>query len=133
VRKRQHGAGGSPAFRTGHRVDYQPRLLDHARARAAVEGYEIDFQEGDAESLSFEDSTFDVVLSSCGAMFAPDQRAAARELVRVCRPRGRIGMVNWTPDGWVGRLGKVVGQYVPPPNGGLVLPLTYLEVVGRRV
>lgn len=98
-------------------VDYQPRLLDQARARADVEGYEIDFREGDAESLPFEDGTLDVVLSSCGAMFAPDQHATATELVRVCRPGGRIGMVNWTPDSWVARLGKTVGRYAPPPDG----------------
>lgn len=98
-------------------VDYQPRLLDQARARADVEGYEIDFREGDAESLPFDDGSFDAVLSSCGAMFAPDQRATAAELVRVCRSGGRIGMVNWTPDSWVARLGKTVGQYAPPPEG----------------
>lgn len=98
-------------------VDYQPRLLDHARARAAVEGYEIDFREGDAESLELDDGAFDVVLSSCGVMFAPDQRAAASELVRVCRPGGRIGLVNWTPDSWVARLGTVVAKYAPPPEG----------------
>lgn len=98
-------------------VDYQARLLDHARARAATERYEIDFREGDAEALAFDDASFDVVLSTCGAMFAPDQTRAAAELVRVCRPGGRIGMVNWTPDGWVARLGKLVGQYAPPPSG----------------
>ncbi len=98
-------------------VDYQPRLLDQARARAAVEGYEIDFCTGDAESLAFDQSSFDVVLSSCGAMFAPDQERTAAELVRVCRPGGRIGMVNWTPDSWVARLGKTVAGYAPPPEG----------------
>ena len=98
-------------------VDYQPRLLEQARARAAAEGYEIDFREGDAESLPFEEGSFDVVLSTCGAMFAPDQQRTAQELIRVCRPGGRIGMVNWTPDSWVGRLGKTVAKYAPPPDG----------------
>lgn len=98
-------------------VDYQPRLLDEARARADVEGYDIDLREGDAEALPFADESFDVVLSSCGAMFAPDQKSTANELVRVCRPGGRIGMVNWTPDSWVARLGKTVAQYAPPPDG----------------
>ncbi|MDZ7733187.1 MAG: methyltransferase domain-containing protein [Acidimicrobiia bacterium] len=98
-------------------VDYQSRLLDQARARAAAEGLEIDFREGDAEQLPFDDDAFDVVLSACGAMFAPDQQRTADELLRVCRPGGRIGMVNWTPDSWVGRLGRTVGQYAPPPAG----------------
>lgn len=98
-------------------VDYQARLLDHARARAATEGYEIDFRDGDAESLPFADGAFDAVLSTCGAMFAPDQPRTAAELVRVCRPGGRIGMVNWTPDSWVARLSKIIGQYAPPPTG----------------
>ncbi|MEX2625452.1 MAG: methyltransferase domain-containing protein [Ilumatobacteraceae bacterium] len=98
-------------------VDYQDRLLDQARARSTVEGFDIDFREGDAEALPVDDDSFDVVLSSCGVMFAPDQRRAAQELVRVCSPGGRIGMVNWTPDSWVARLGKVVAQYTPPPAG----------------
>lgn len=98
-------------------VDYQPVLLEQARTRAAVEGYDIDFREGDAEALPCEDDAFDVVLSTCGAMFAPDQHRTAAELVRVCRPGGRIGMVNWTPDSWVAHLGKTVGSYAPPPAG----------------
>ncbi|MDZ7676046.1 MAG: class I SAM-dependent methyltransferase [Acidimicrobiales bacterium] len=98
-------------------VDYQPVLLDRARDRADVEGYAIDFREGDAEALPVEDEAFDVVLSTCGAMFAPDQQRTAAELVRVCRPGGRIGMVNWTPNSWVARLGKTVGSYAPPPAG----------------
>lgn len=97
--------------------DYQARLLDQARERAAAEGLEVDFREGDAEALPFDDESFDAVLSACGAMFAPDQQRTASELLRVCRSRGRIGMVNWTPDSWVARLGRTVGAYNPPPAG----------------
>lgn len=98
-------------------VDYQPRLLGLARSRAGAEGLEVDFREGDAEGLPFEDASFDVVLSACGAMFAPDQQKTADELLRVCRPGGRIGMVNWTPTSWVAELGRTVGRYSPPPAG----------------
>jgi ubiquinone/menaquinone biosynthesis C-methylase UbiE len=101
-------------------VDYQPRLLEQARERAAVEGLPARFEEADAEALPFDDDSFDVVLSTCGAMFAPDHQRAADELVRVCRPGGRIGMVNWTPSSWVAEVGRTVGRYVPPPQG--VLP-----------
>ncbi|MGH9262651.1 MAG: class I SAM-dependent methyltransferase, partial [Acidimicrobiales bacterium] len=85
-------------------VDYGPALLERARWRAEAEGLEATFQEGDAEALPFPDDAFDVVLSTCGAMFAPDQERTASELLRVCRPGGRIGMVNWTPDSYVGEL-----------------------------
>lgn len=97
--------------------DYQPRLLDQARARAEAEGFPVDFREGDAEALPFEEGSFDVVLSTCGAMFAPDQERTASELLRVCRSGGRIGMVNWTPTSWVAQLGATLGRYVPPPPG----------------
>lgn len=97
--------------------DYQPLLLDRARRRAEAEGLEVDFCEGDAEDLPFDDESFDVVLSACGAMFAPDQAQTAAELLRVCRPGGRIGMVNWTPSSWVAALGRLVGGYAPPPDG----------------
>lgn len=97
--------------------DYQPRLLQQARARAEAEGLPVDFREGDAEALPFQAGSFDVVLSTCGAMFAPDQERTASELLRVCRSGGRIGMVNWTPTSWVAQLGRTVGQYVPPPPG----------------
>ncbi len=83
-------------------VDYVPALLERARERAAAEGYEIEFVEGDAEALPFEDGSFDAVLSTFGVMFAPNQQRAADELVRVCKPGGRIGMANWTPEGLVG-------------------------------
>lgn len=97
--------------------DYQPRLLEQARARAQAEQLDVDFREGDAEALPFGDDEFDVVLSACGAMFAPDQERTASELVRVCRPGGRIGMVNWTPTSWVGEVGRLIGSYTPPPPG----------------
>jgi SAM-dependent methyltransferase len=98
-------------------VDYVPELLDNARRRAEAEGLEASFQEGDAEDLPFPDDAFDVVLSTCGAMFAPDQEQTASELLRVCRPGGRIGMVNWTPDSYVGELFRAIGRHLPPPPG----------------
>jgi SAM-dependent methyltransferase len=98
-------------------VDYVPALLERARQRAAAEGLEATFQEGDAEALPFPDDAFDVVLSTCGAMFAPDQEQTAAELLRVCRPGGRIGMVNWVPDGYVAELFRAIGRHLPPPPG----------------
>jgi SAM-dependent methyltransferase len=98
-------------------VDYVPALLERARRRAAAEGLEATFQEADAEALPFPDGAFDVVLSTCGAMFAPDQEQTATELLRVCRPGGRIGMVNWVPDGYVAALFRAIGRYLPPPPG----------------
>jgi len=98
-------------------IDYVPMLLDEARKRAEAEGLSIDLREDDAEGLSFEDATFDVVLSTLGVMFAPDQDKAARELLRVCKPGGTIGMVNWVPDGYVGDLFRTIGKHVPPPAG----------------
>jgi ubiquinone/menaquinone biosynthesis C-methylase UbiE len=96
-------------------IDYVPGLLE--RARAAAEGLEITFADGDAEDLAFPDASFDAVLSALGVMFAPDQERAAAELVRVCRPGGTIGLVNWTPSGFVGQLLKTVARHVPPPAG----------------
>ena len=98
-------------------VDYIPALLARAASRAAADGLTLDLREGDAEALPFPDGAFDVVLSTFGVMFAPDQERAARELLRVCRHGGRIGLANWTPDGFVGQMFKVVGAYVPPPAG----------------
>lgn len=98
-------------------VDYVPGLLDQARALAAAEGLEVNFQEGDAEQLPFADSSFDVVLSTVGVMFAPNQEQTAAELLRVIKPGGKIGLVNWTPEGFIGQLFKVTGQHVPPPVG----------------
>jgi SAM-dependent methyltransferase len=98
-------------------IDYVPALLERARQRAHAEGLQATFQEADAEALPFPDACFDVVLSTCGAMFAPDQERTAAELLRVCRPGGRIGMVNWTPDSYVGALFGAIGRYLPPPPG----------------
>jgi SAM-dependent methyltransferase len=98
-------------------IDYVPALLDRARRRATAEGLEATFQEADAEDLPFPDNSFDAVLSACGAMFAPDQERTAGELLRVCRPGGRIGMVNWVPDGYIGALFRAVGRHLPPPPG----------------
>lgn len=105
-------------------TDYVPSLLERARQRAAAEGLEIEFKEGDAESLMFADASFDVLLSTVGAMFAPNQEKVAREMLRVTRPGGKIGLVNWTPEGFVGQLFKVTGQHVPPP-AGLKSPLLW--------
>ena len=98
-------------------IDYVPALLERARARAAAEGLEVEFAEGDAEQLAFPDASFDAVLSCLGVMFAPDQERAAAELVRVCKPGGTIGLVNWTPAGFIGQLLRTVGKHVPPPAG----------------
>lgn len=98
-------------------TDYVPHLLDKGRRRAEAEGLIVHFQEADAEALPFENASFDAVLSTYGVMFAPDHATAAREMLRVVRPGGRIAMANWTPDGLIGRLFKVVGAHVPPPAG----------------
>jgi ubiquinone/menaquinone biosynthesis C-methylase UbiE len=98
-------------------VDYVSTLLARAGARAAADGLPLDLREGDAEALPFPDGAFDVVLSTFGVMFAPDQERAARELLRVCRHGGRIGLANWTPDGFVGQMLKVVASHIPPPAG----------------
>jgi SAM-dependent methyltransferase len=98
-------------------VDYVPSLLDRARRRAEAEGLDATFQHGDAEDLPFPDESFDVALSVCGAMFAPDQEQAASELFRVLRPGGRVGMVNWTPDSYVGELFRAIGRHIPPAPG----------------
>lgn len=102
-------------------LDYVPALLERARQRAAAEGYEIEFVEGDAQELPFEDGSFDYVISTFGAMFAPDQEKTAAELLRVCRSGGKIGMANWPPRGLIGGgMFKVVAEHAPPPPG--VLP-----------
>jgi len=103
-------------------VDYVPSLLDRGRIRAAAEGLEVEFIEGDAEALPFPDASFDAVLSIYGAMFAPDAEKTAAELLRVTRPGGRIAMGNWTPDGFIGAMFQTVGRHVPPPPG--LLPPT---------
>ncbi len=98
-------------------TDYVASWLDAGRRRAAAEGHVIKFQEADAESLPFGDASFDVVLSTFGVMFAPNQEQAARELTRVCKPSGKIGLANWTPESFIGWLFKTIGKYVPPPAG----------------
>ena len=98
-------------------TDYVPELLVEAERRAAADGFELRTQVADAQALPFDDAQFDVVMSTIGAMFAPDQAAVAREMLRVCRPGGRIGMANWTPDSAVGDMFRAVGRRVPPPQG----------------
>jgi SAM-dependent methyltransferase len=98
-------------------TDYVPALLAKGAARAAAEGLQAAFQVADAEDLPFADSSFDVVLSTFGAMFTPDHTRPAREMLRVVRDGGRIGLANWTPEGFIGQLFKVVRAYVPPPVG----------------
>lgn len=105
-------------------TDYVPALLEKGRARAAADGLAIDFREADAEALPFPDASFDVALSTFGVMFAPDQARAAAEMRRVVRPGGRIGMANWTPEGFIGQLFKTVGKHMPPP-AGLASPLLW--------
>lgn len=98
-------------------TDYVPQLLDKGAVRARAEGGSVAFRVADAEALPFADGEFDVAMSTFGVMFAPDQRSAASELVRVVRPGGRIGLANWTPDGFIGEVFRIVGGYVPPPQG----------------
>jgi ubiquinone/menaquinone biosynthesis C-methylase UbiE len=98
-------------------TDYVPALLDKGRERARAEGLQVQFQVADAEALPFSDGCFDVVLSTFGVMFAPDQRRSAGEMLRVVRTGGRIGLANWTPEGFIGRLFKVIGAHVPPAAG----------------
>jgi ubiquinone/menaquinone biosynthesis C-methylase UbiE len=97
--------------------DYVPSLLEKGAQRAAAEGLDVTFEVADAEELPFADRSFDVVLSTFGAMFTPDHVRPAREMLRVTRPGGRIGLANWTPDGFIGHLFRVVGTYLPPPTG----------------
>ena len=98
-------------------TDYVPALLECGRARASADGLPIDFIEADAEYLPFGDSAFDVVVSTFGVMFTPNQEKAASELLRVCKPGGRIGLANWTPEGFIGQVFKTLGKYLPPPSG----------------
>ena len=98
-------------------TDYVPGLLDSARLRAEAEGLAVEFRVADAENLPFADGQFDVVLSTFGVMFTPDQRRAASELLRVVRPGGRIALANWTPTGFIGQLFATLGKRVPPPPG----------------
>ena len=98
-------------------TDYVGALLERAKARASAEGLAVQFEQADAENLQFGDASFDVVLSTFGVMFTPNQHQAASELARVCRPGGRIGLANWTPASFVGEIFKAIGRYIPPPGG----------------
>ncbi|MDX8346957.1 class I SAM-dependent methyltransferase [Cognatiyoonia sp. IB215446] len=98
-------------------TDYVQHLLDKGAQRAKAEGFDVNFQIADAENLPFADGQFDAVVSTFGVMFAPNQTKAAAELMRVTRTGGKIGMANWTPDGFIGRLFRVLGAYVAPPTG----------------
>ncbi|HSZ98404.1 MAG TPA: class I SAM-dependent methyltransferase [Bradyrhizobium sp.] len=103
-------------------TDYVPALLESGRARAAANGLSIKFMEADAESLPFDDASFDAVVSTFGVMFAPNQAQAASEMMRVCKRGGRIGLANWTPDGFIGQVFKTLGKYLPPPPAGAKSP-----------
>jgi SAM-dependent methyltransferase len=119
------GNASIPAAERGAEVvasDLTPELLDAGRAVAEAQGVELEWVTADAENLPFEDGRFDVVMSSIGAMFAPHQQAVADELVRVCRPGGTIGMLNWTPEGMIGALFKTMGPFAPPPPPGAQPP-----------
>jgi SAM-dependent methyltransferase len=98
-------------------TDYVAALLERAKARASAEGLAVQFEQADAENLQFADGSFDVVLSTFGVMFTPNQEKAAAEMVRVCKPGGRIGLANWTPSSFIGELFKLMGRYLPPPAG----------------
>jgi ubiquinone/menaquinone biosynthesis C-methylase UbiE len=104
-------------FATVTSTDYVPALLERGRRRAEAEGLQVTFEVADAEALTYPDASFDVVLSSFGVMFAPDHERAAREMFRVCRPGGRIGLACWTPQGFLGQLFKAIAAYVPPMPG----------------
>lgn len=117
------GAGNAaiPAARAGASVtaaDLTPELFAAGRAHAAQQGVEVDWQEADAEALPFEDGAFDIVMSCVGVMFAPRHQRSADELVRVCRPGGTIGLINWTPTGFIGRLFATMKPFAPPPPPG---------------
>jgi ubiquinone/menaquinone biosynthesis C-methylase UbiE len=115
------GNASIPAAETGADVtasDLTPELLEVGRRRARAEGAELEWAEADAEHLPFEDASFDVVMSSIGAMFAPHHQEVADELVRVCRPGGTIGLLSWTPEGMIGALFRTMGPFMPPPPPG---------------
>lgn len=106
--------------RRWHKVtstDYVTTLLEKGRARALAENLAVAFEHADAEALPFADDSFDAVVSTFGVMFAPNQAQAASEMVRVCKPGGKIGMANWTPESFIGRLFRVLGAHVSPPKG----------------
>lgn len=98
-------------------TDYVASLLERGRERARADRLSAMFREADAEALPFEDASFDVVLSTFGVMFTPNQRQAANEMLRVCRPGGKIGLANWTPESFIGQLFRIIGAHLPPPAG----------------
>ncbi len=98
-------------------TDYVPSLLERGKLRAQANGLLIEFKEDDAEALGFADAAFDVVISTFGVMFTPNQNRAATELLRVCKSGGKIGLANWTPEGFIGQIFKTLGKYLPPPAG----------------
>lgn len=130
------------AAEAGARVvasDLTPELLEAGRARAAERGLQLEWREADAEALPFADGEFDVVVSCVGVMFAPHHAAAADELLRVCRPGGRIGLINWTPEGFIGQMFATMKPYAPPPPPGAQPPPLWgdeqhvRELLGDRV
>ncbi len=98
-------------------TDYVGALLERGRMRANADGLSVEFREADAEALPFDDASFDAVLSTYGVMFTPNQDRAAAELIRVCKHGGKIGLANWTPEGFIGQLFKTLGKHLPPPAG----------------
>ncbi|NKJ48640.1 SAM-dependent methyltransferase [Burkholderia sp. SG-MS1] len=98
-------------------TDYVGSLLESGRARARADGLPVRFQTADAEALPYDDASFDVVMSTFGVMFTPDQEKAAAELARVCKRGGQIGLANWTPESFIGQVFKTIGKYMPPPAG----------------
>ena len=112
-----HAGLGARRFCEVTGLDYVPELIEQARERARAEHLGITFEVGDAEDLPYPDESFDAVLSTVGAMFAPDQEKAAGELLRVCKPGGKIGLANWVPDGYIGNVFRTVGKHFPPPPG----------------
>jgi SAM-dependent methyltransferase len=136
------GNASLPAARAGADVtasDLTPELLEAGRRRAEAEGLTLEWTEADAENLPFEDESFDVVVSSIGAMFAPNHQAVADEMVRICRSGGTVGMLNWTPEGMIGALFKTMGPFAPPPPPGAQPPPLWgsedhvKELFGSRV
>jgi SAM-dependent methyltransferase len=136
------GNASLPAAELGASVtasDLTPELLAAGRSHAEAQGLELDWVEADAENLPFEDGSFDVVMSSIGAMFAPHHKDVANELVRVCRPGGTIGLLSWTPEGMLGALFRTMGPFMPPPQPGAQPPPLWgsvghvRELFGERV
>ena len=119
------GNASLPAAERGARVtasDLTPELLEEGRRRAEAQGLELEWTEADAEHLPFEDGSYDVVMSSIGVMFAPHHQEAADQLVRVCRPRGTVGLLCWTPEGMIGALFRTMKPFAPPPPPGAQPP-----------